>query len=95
MELKQIIRRIRGDRTQAELANELNVSIQAVSQWETGSTKPSPETMKNLGIQTHFVIDRPQSLKPVEKSIIDSLPRRSHDKSNCRVYGCLMCKQEV
>ena len=86
MELKQIIRQIRGDRTQAELANELNVSIQAVSQWETGSTKPSPETMKkNLGIQTHFVIDRPHSLKPVEKAIIDSLPRRSHDKSNCRV----------
>ncbi len=28
----------------------------------------------------------------VVKAIVDTLLRKSHDKANCRVYGCLMCK---
>ena len=90
MELKQLIRQIRGDRTQAELAYELNVSVQAVSQWETGDTKPSKAIMKKLGIETQFTV-----LKPVEQAIIDSIPRKPHNKKACRVYGCLMCKTQV
>lgn len=56
MELSEIIKKLRGDKTQAEFAEELGVSKQAVSQWETGSTEPSDKIRAALGIQTQYLL---------------------------------------
>ena len=51
MDLKAIVREARGSKTQAQIAQELGVSPQAVSQWETGATIPSVDNLKRLGIE--------------------------------------------
>jgi transcriptional regulator with XRE-family HTH domain len=58
MELKELVKKARGERTQAEVAKQLGVTPQAVSQWETGATNPSQENLKELGIETRYVINQ-------------------------------------
>ena len=50
MEPKDIIREIRKVHhlTQEQMAEELGVTRQAVSRWETGSTWPNPEMLKTI-----------------------------------------------
>lgn len=51
MELKEKLAKLRGERgmTQAELAEALNVSRQAVSKWERGITVPSTKKLACMG----------------------------------------------
>lgn len=57
MELSEMVKRARGARTQAELAEELGVSPQAVSQWETGAYEPSSKNLEKLGIKLKYVLE--------------------------------------
>lgn len=64
MELREIIKKLRGERSQAEFAESITaalpadktVSKQAVSQWENGDTEPSDAVKKVLGIQTQYLL---------------------------------------
>jgi transcriptional regulator with XRE-family HTH domain len=58
MELKELVKKARGERTQADIAKQLGVTPQAVSQWETGATNPSPQNLKELGIEMRYVINQ-------------------------------------
>lgn len=58
MELPDMVKRARGERTQAELAEELGVTPQAVSQWETGANDPSIANLKRLGIEVRYVLSK-------------------------------------
>lgn len=50
MEKTEILATLRAGKglTQEQLAEQLHVSRQAVSRWETGETVPNPETLKEL-----------------------------------------------
>jgi DNA-binding transcriptional regulator YiaG len=50
MELAKMVRSIRGQRTQVELAQSLGVTKQQVCDWEHGRYKPNSEQLKRLGI---------------------------------------------
>ncbi len=43
--------------TQQQLANKLNISFQAISKWENGTTYPNIELLKDLGIALNVTVD--------------------------------------
>jgi len=68
METKDVILKLRTKKglTQEELANELYVTRQAVSRWETGETLPNTETLKLLSkffdVSINTLLGSPQKL---------------------------------
>ena len=48
MHLPDILMRVRGDRTQNELAEKVGVSRQTVSEWESGKREPRLESALEL-----------------------------------------------
>lgn len=61
MSLKSRLKIARGERTQAWLAEKLKVSVQAVSQWETGKTAPGADRIRQIaevtGSDFHWLLD--------------------------------------
>ena len=55
---KLIVSRNKAGLSQMELANQLGVSRQAVSRWESGQSKPSTERLLALGVLYGVSIDR-------------------------------------
>ena len=59
--------------TQEELAAKLNVTRQAVSNWETGKTQPDVETLSSiaevLGVTLDDLIAKPKSKGTIQKTI--------------------------
>lgn len=53
-QLPAYLKKVRGDRTQAEFGALLGVSKQAVTQYETAVTQPGPKVLKKLGIEKMF-----------------------------------------
>lgn len=49
--------RMRNGITQAELAGKLNVSVGAISQWETGITHPTVKKLKPLAEALGTTVD--------------------------------------
>jgi DNA-binding XRE family transcriptional regulator len=56
MELTEVIKKCRGNRTQEEFAELLGVSRQSVNQWEVGSVIPKQEHLEKMGIRGHYVL---------------------------------------
>lgn len=56
MELREMVKQARGDRTQAEVAELLGVTTQAVSNWETGANEPSITNLRKLGIELEYIL---------------------------------------
>lgn len=62
LQLGEVVRRLRTERgiTQLQLARELNVSPQAVSRWENGSTYPDitllPEIANFFGVSADLLL---------------------------------------
>lgn len=96
MELKTLVIQARGSIKAAEFARKLGVTRQAVYQWEQGKREPSSEMLEKMGIERQFVLTgeaaSSETSKPIERAIIDTLPRREHNPKTCRLYGCLQCK---
>ena len=86
METKDVLQKLRESRgmTQAELAEKLFVTRQAVSRWENGETIPSTDTLKLLSkifdVSINTLLGSPQQLKcqccgmPLEDAILSHEP---------------------
>jgi transcriptional regulator with XRE-family HTH domain len=57
-ELPGYIKRLRGDRTQAEFGEHLGISKQAVTQYENGTIQPKPEILAKLGIEKCYRVEK-------------------------------------
>ena len=68
MSSKDILKSLRESRglTQAQLAERVMVTRQAVSRWETGDTQPNPETLKllsrELDVSINTLLGAPRQL---------------------------------
>lgn len=56
MNEKLVRLRIQAGLSQVELAEELGISRQTVSKWESGATTPSPENLTRLGRLYHVTV---------------------------------------
>lgn len=86
MDIGGTIKKLRTDRglTQEEVADDLGVSFQAVSKWETGSNLPDITLLPRLAvlfgvrIDDLFAVDRGEELLRVEKSLNYRLSEESY-----------------
>ena len=68
METKEVLAQLRNKHglSQAEIADKLFVTRQAVSRWETGETVPNTETLKliskTFGVSINTLLGQPQQL---------------------------------
>ncbi len=51
MEIWVLVRKVRGDKSVAQFAEEIGVSRMTVYNWENGAVSPSPEHMARMGIE--------------------------------------------
>lgn len=60
MEIKDAILRLRTQRglTQSQFAQQIHVTRQAVSRWETGNTYPSTDTLKAIAAAFHVPVEQ-------------------------------------
>ena len=89
--------RKRAGMSQEKLANELNISRQAVSRWETGEAVPDTEKVillsKLFHVTTDYLlldpVEAPQSAAPAENKNEESKKRAAEQKlkrQNLRIY---------
>lgn len=89
--------RKRAGMSQEKLANELNISRQAVSRWETGEAVPDTEKVillsKLFHVTTDYLlldsVEAPQSAAPTENKNEESEKRAAEQKlkrQNLRIY---------
>ena len=91
---KLIVSRDRAGLSQMELANQLGVSRQAVSRWETGETVPNTETLKLLSalfdVSINTLLGTPRQLicqccgMPLEDGITSREPDGSYNEDYCK-----------
>ena len=96
METKDIILNLRTKNglSQEELAEQVFVTRQAVSRWETGETTPNTETLKLLsrlfGVSINTLLGSPQSLicqccgMPLEDEFISKEPNGFFNEEYCK-----------
>ena len=96
MEAKDILRELRTQKglSQAELADKILVTRQAVSRWETGETTPNPETLKLLSklfdVSINTLLGAPRQLicqccgMPLDDSTISREPDGSFNEDYCK-----------
>jgi len=96
METKTIIQELRTKHgmSQEELANQIFVTRQAVSRWETGETVPNTETLKLLselfGVSINMLLGAPGKLicqccgMPLDDSIISREADGSRNENYCK-----------
>ncbi len=51
MDMKILIKKIRGEKTVREFAKEIGVSYMTVYNWESGDSMPTIKRMEQLGIE--------------------------------------------
>ena len=95
METKDILSKLRTERglSQSELADQVHVTRQAVSRWETGETVPSSETLKLLSrifdVSINTILGSPRQLicqccgMPIDDSDMSREPDGSFNESYC------------
>lgn len=96
MEPKNVIFELRTKKglSQDELAQQVHVTRQAVSRWETGETVPNTETLKLLSklfdVSINTLLGSPRSLvcqccgMPLEDSSISKEPDGSFNEEYCK-----------
>ena len=96
MEAKDVLRSLRKERglSQAELAEKIFVTRQAVSRWETGETLPAPETLRLLSalydVSINTLLGSPRKLvcqccgMPLEDSVLSREPDGSLNEEYCK-----------
>lgn len=96
MEAKDILRELRMQKglSQAELADKIFVTRQAVSRWETGETTPNPETLKLLSklfdVSINTLLGAPRQLicqccgMPLDDSTISREPDGFFNEDYCK-----------
>lgn len=96
METKAILTQLRTQRrmTQADLAERLHVTRQAVSRWETGKTIPDQETLKQLSslfdVSINTLLGSPRTLicqccgMPLDDSSVSREPDGALNEDYCR-----------
>ena len=96
MEMRDTLKNLRLDRglTQAELAERIHVTRQAVSRWETGETVPNTETLKLLSrlydVSINTLLGAPRQLicqccgMPLEDGITSREPDGSYNEDYCK-----------
>lgn len=96
MEAKDILRELRTQKglSQAELADKIFVTRQAVSRWETGETTPNPETLKLLSklfdVSINTLLGAPRQLicqccgMPLDDSTTSREPDGSFNEDYCK-----------
>ena len=96
METKDILAQLRAQRrlTQDELADQLHVTRQAVSRWETGKTIPDHDTLKQLSalydVSINTLLGSPRTLicqccgMPLDDSSISREPDGSFNEDYCK-----------
>ena len=96
MDTKEILHELRAKRglSQDELAEEVFVTRQAVSRWETGETTPSLETLKQLSafydVSINTLLGSPRKLvcqccgMPLEDSTLSKEPDGSFNEEYCK-----------
>jgi DNA-binding transcriptional regulator YiaG len=58
MELKDIIRKLRGKESRKAFADRLNVTRQAVYDWELGKNLPRQQVLDQLNIRADYKVQR-------------------------------------
>ena len=86
--------RKRAGMSQEKLANELNISRQAVSRWETGETVPNTETLKLLSalfdVSINTLLGTPRQLicqccgMPLDDSTLSKGPNGAFNEDYCK-----------
>ena len=96
METKEILRELRTAKglSQDELAEQVFVTRQAVSRWETGETTPGPETLKRLSslfdVSINTLLGAPRRLicqccgMPLEDAVTSREPDGSFNEDYCK-----------
>lgn len=96
METKDIIQKLRNENglSQEALAEQVFVTRQAVSRWETGETVPNTETLKLLSklfrVSINTLLGSPQTLicqccgMPLDDSTISTEPDGAFNEEYCK-----------
>lgn len=96
MDTKDVLQELRAKNglTQDQLAQQLNVTRQAVSRWETGETTPNIETLKQISNAFHISINTllgsPRKLycqccgMPLDDESISTEPGGSLNEEYCK-----------
>ena len=58
MELKDIIRKLRGDQSRQQFADSLNVTRQAIYDWEHGNNVPRQQILDQLKIKADYKVSQ-------------------------------------
>lgn len=92
MELKEKLVTLRKEKglTQLKVAEELDISRQAISRWEVGAAMPSTENLKSLSELYEVPIDylvsesteRPMCVGEAEEQSLETPPRKENGKIN-------------
>ena len=86
----QIIKRLRKERnlTQEELAEQLNISAQAISKWENGTSMPDISQVVPLanyfGVSTDTLFSRESKNDDVVKSLVQTVENDTEYNYNIR-----------
>lgn len=88
MNFKLIIKKLRSDNgiTQEELAEKLNISRQAVSNWENGKNLPDIELLIDISKKFHISLDKlilgGENMNDITKKIINDGSEKKRAKIN-------------
>ena len=100
MDAKETLYHLRTQKglSQAELAEKVFVTRQAVSRWESGETTPNTETLKLLsalfGVSINTLLGLPRQLRcqccgmPLDDSLTSREPDGSFNEEYCIFYLC-------
>ena len=91
---KLVILRKENQLTQQKVAEELNVSRQAISRWESGVSLPSTDNLKGLSTLYHVPVDyllhdSTERTAPIEKTVNPTSNANNNKLKKAPNYYCL------
>lgn len=88
------LRELRGSKTQAVIANELNTNQQTYARWELGDRQPKLQDLASIALHFGVTSDWLLGISPASNSK-HSLPDRNAGKAlRCSVGECQECKKK-